>query len=264
MRPGAGRIHEGAGRPLPLVGAHDEHAVLVVHPLHVHGTEHREGMPVLVGGEIGGHCLVRACAVAWWRSVSRQLCDPVHVTHGQRVPPVLPGTPGPRIRIEDHVRDPQPREVEGCREAGLPCADHQTVEDAHAGFNAPLHALVPLRRRPRRDAPGIPTPIGARVDSCSTLFKLLRLVRNSVWACGAAGSAPAWHAGGQGFESPQVHRKSPRFSGGFCVDSFEDSSRLLPTANMLPRLQKHAIRTFRTTSHSGLHSFEGAPHVTRS
>jgi hypothetical protein len=24
--------------------------------------------------------------------------------------------------------------------------------------------------------------------------------------CGAAGSAPAWHAGGQGFESPQLHR----------------------------------------------------------
>ena len=23
--------------------------------------------------------------------------------------------------------------------------------------------------------------------------------------CGAAGSAPAWHAGGQGFESPQLH-----------------------------------------------------------
>ena len=26
------------------------------------------------------------------------------------------------------------------------------------------------------------------------------------WGCGAAGSAPAWHAGGQGFESPQLHR----------------------------------------------------------
>ncbi len=29
--------------------------------------------------------------------------------------------------------------------------------------------------------------------------------------CGAAGSAPAWHAGGQGFESPQLHfGKRPR------------------------------------------------------
>src|SRR3712207_6558427 len=29
---------------------------------------------------------------------------------------------------------------------------------------------------------------------------------NKVWGCGAAGSAPAWHAGGQGFESPQLHQ----------------------------------------------------------
>ena len=27
----------------------------------------------------------------------------------------------------------------------------------------------------------------------------------SKWGCGAAGSAPAWHAGGQGFKSPQLH-----------------------------------------------------------
>src|SRR5687767_8244916 len=27
----------------------------------------------------------------------------------------------------------------------------------------------------------------------------------NVRGCGAAGSAPAWHAGGQGFESPQLH-----------------------------------------------------------
>jgi pyridoxamine 5'-phosphate oxidase len=33
-------------------------------------------------------------------------------------------------------------------------------------------------------------------------------------ACGAAGSAPAWHAGGQGFESPQVHT---HFDGGVSV-----------------------------------------------
>ena len=28
------------------------------------------------------------------------------------------------------------------------------------------------------------------------------------WGCGAAGSASAWHAEGQGFESPQLHRKA--------------------------------------------------------
>src|ERR1019366_4093636 len=30
--------------------------------------------------------------------------------------------------------------------------------------------------------------------------------RAIVRGCGAAGSAPAWHAGGQGFESPQLHQ----------------------------------------------------------
>ena len=28
------------------------------------------------------------------------------------------------------------------------------------------------------------------------------------WGCGAAGSASAWHAEGQGFESPQLHKES--------------------------------------------------------
>src|SRR4051812_30328712 len=31
--------------------------------------------------------------------------------------------------------------------------------------------------------------------------------------CGAAGSAPAWHAGGQGFESPQLHRTTAGTKG---------------------------------------------------
>ena len=30
-------------------------------------------------------------------------------------------------------------------------------------------------------------------------------VPNRIWGYGAAGSAPAWHAGGQGFESPYLH-----------------------------------------------------------
>jgi hypothetical protein len=35
----------------------------------------------------------------------------------------------------------------------------------------------------------------------------------NIRGCGAAGSAPAWHAGGQGFESPQLHRKPLEFKG---------------------------------------------------
>jgi hypothetical protein len=46
-------------------------------------------------------------------------------------------------------------------------------------------------------------------EKCITLVRLLRPIRpegTKVRGCGAAGSAPAWHAGGQGFESPQLHR----------------------------------------------------------
>ena len=32
------------------------------------------------------------------------------------------------------------------------------------------------------------------------------------WGCSSAGRAPAWHAGGRGFESPQLHQ-SPAFAG---------------------------------------------------
>ena len=46
-------------------------------------------------------------------------------------------------------------------------------------------------------------------EKCITLVRLLRGIRpegTKVRGCGAAGSAPAWHAGGQGFESPQLHQ----------------------------------------------------------
>jgi hypothetical protein len=36
-----------------------------------------------------------------------------------------------------------------------------------------------------------------------------------VRACGAVGSASAWHAEGQGFESPQVHQLSPKYPPTF-------------------------------------------------
>ena len=38
--------------------------------------------------------------------------------------------------------------------------------------------------------------------------KVLRVAQATARGCGAAGSASAWHAGGQGFESPQLHRNS--------------------------------------------------------
>ncbi len=47
----------------------------------------------------------------------------------------------------------------------------------------------------------------------STLAKIPELPWRSSGrrGCGAAGSAPPWHGGGQGFESPQLHRHKGRF-----------------------------------------------------
>ena len=38
---------------------------------------------------------------------------------------------------------------------------------------------------------------------------LTNVISNDDWGCGAAGSASAWHAEGQGFKSPQLHSKRP-------------------------------------------------------
>ena len=53
-------------------------------------------------------------------------------------------------------------------------------------------------------------------DFWTTLVRLLRENAKfpaTIWGCGAAGSAPAWHAGGQGFESPQLHQETARTKG---------------------------------------------------
>lgn len=41
---------------------------------------------------------------------------------------------------------------------------------------------------------------------CEVRSAFVVIVLPSKWGCGAAGSAPAWHAGGQGFKSPQLHQ----------------------------------------------------------
>jgi antitoxin FitA len=40
-------------------------------------------------------------------------------------------------------------------------------------------------------------------------FGPLSLLSRSARGCGAVGSAPPWHGGGQGFESPQLHKSAP-------------------------------------------------------
>ena len=61
------------------------------------------------------------------------------------------------------------------------------------------------------------------------------------WACGAAGSATAWHAVGQGFESPQVHHNRGN------------------TYHLTPHLSR--IRAFRLSRDERLGSLKGAESV---
>jgi hypothetical protein len=50
--------------------------------------------------------------------------------------------------------------------------------------------------------------------------------------CGAAGSAPAWHAGGQGFESPQLHQRNRWNKGLLLVPAVF----VLSVADMISRI----------------------------
>src|SRR6185503_10927033 len=53
------------------------------------------------------------------------------------------------------------------------------------------------------------------------------VVRPSVWACGAVGSALPWHGRGQGFESLQVHQNTQLQSGGGLIGSKRDLPKVL-------------------------------------
>ncbi len=46
-----------------------------------------------------------------------------------------------------------------------------------------------------------------RTEDRTAVLSYLNILVNPLksWAGGAVGSAPAWHAGGRGFESPPVH-----------------------------------------------------------
>ena len=72
---------------------------------------------------------------------------------------------------------------------------------------------APDRRRPaaggvqrdRASASRRRDPISPAAEARWLRFRELPRTAGRRWGCGAAGSAPAWHAGGQGFESPQLH-----------------------------------------------------------
>ena len=67
----------------------------------------------------------------------------------------------------------------------------------------------PSTRASRPVRPGCPRwPVGPISHPSPRLAKIPELPGTHGWrGCGAAGSAPPWHGGGQGFESPQLHRE---------------------------------------------------------
>ena len=69
---------------------------------------------------------------------------------------------------------------------------------------------------------------------CGTIEGLAATVAGA-WACGAAGSASAWHAEGQGFESPQVHHSLPSTHQGY-ITGTQRCAGLSPTTGGRPFL----------------------------
>ena len=151
--------------------------------------------------------------------------------HPRRVPQ---GRPGRTARLAGRgVREP----CAAWTTAAGPCSASTTSKAACAW--CPTTRPPPSARTPT-------TPAGAISLRTTPLAKIPRVAhrtgRQQIWGCGAAGSAPAWHAGGQGFESPQLHattrtpgESSQRFRRGCCrcVDRAE-SALLLPPAEGRP------------------------------
>src|SRR6478752_2060465 len=80
---------------------------------------------------------------------------------------------------------------------------------------------------------------------------------SKVRGCGAAGSAPAWHAGGQGFESPQLHhkkRESPERVVPFFVSPWKavDAPVLLALDSIFRRADKLDRRVGLVAYHPGV------------
>ncbi len=80
-----------------------------------------------------------------------------------------------------------------------------------------LGAAVPAARRQRvgPTAPIDPLPLPAAALGRLALAARTGYPLQAHWGCSAAGSAPRSHRGGQGFESPQLHREEgPRYATG--------------------------------------------------
>jgi hypothetical protein len=134
---------------------------------------------------------------------------------------------------------------------------------------------------PGTSAPDPPPPPGScsephRIPAPSTTTQAdlgaprrpARLPQFPLRGCGAAGSAPPWHGGGQGFESPQLHRTSRRPSRfqRFCdleqrgeVGGALTQGVVRSQDTQAPRLGSKRADRCRRRAASGWSSTRGAP-----
>ena len=92
------------------------------------------------------------------------------------------------------------------------CGGNSSTASAPSLTSIPRFSLSPFlpasRQRPTESPAGNHacgnTPVVAWIDNFGCACYKQRATHE--WACGAAGSAPAWHAGGRGFEPRQVHQ----------------------------------------------------------
>ena len=103
---------------------------------------------------------------------------------------------------------------------GWPVSTADTLETMVNGGWAVVveHGVGRLRLSAYNVTAGDPPPIRNRWWPPDKIPGVAREGGVPIWGCGAVGSALAWHARGQGFESPQLHsftRSHPAVRGGF-------------------------------------------------
>ena len=135
--PGPGRIHDGAGQPGPLPRADLQQPigcpVETAYGVHPDRSSHRQLLVLLVVGEPARDGEVRPVTTAPRRGTIGQVGDAVDVVHGERVPAVLPGSPGLLARVQDHVINTEAHQVEGRGQARLSGSDPHRGVHVHVG-----------------------------------------------------------------------------------------------------------------------------------
>ena len=165
---------------------HDEYAALAPEEF----AEFRRGnFDVVPGGEtaeeVSGRMVAAAAASCWPRSARARLA--VAVSHGAAIRDAVPGP----ARLAASTERAALHGLDNCAWVEL---DQAEAGRARCGWWPTTGSAAPDR-----------TPISHRGGPLASIPRVVTRSSGKQWGCGAAGSAPAWHAGGQGFESPQLH-----------------------------------------------------------